>query len=52
MSVNPYQDDDDSMSTMTLETLPDLGMEADEFGDLNGIVIEKKYKEMKEKAAN
>ena len=43
--------DEDQMSDMTLETLPDLGMEADEFGDLNQIVIDKKYKEMKERSA-
>ena len=37
----------DEVLLETLETQPDLGMEADEFTDLDHIVLNKKYKEMK-----
>ena len=50
-----FDEDDDeyngnSMMDVTLETQTDLGLEDEEFTDLDQIVIDKKYREMKERS--
>lgn len=50
--ASPFdENEDDGMHNVYLETQSDLGMDEQEFGDLDGIVIDKKYKEMKERGA-